>query len=230
VTALLLIVAVLLFLAFRADPSPDDWVSNARVGVAAASFFVLVLGMIIFPSGPFIRPHPVVWRLAFGVAVLYEIWLILLLFQTKEHARLSMKFFDQSLGVPVSERSYAADCSFNWVSKIKKQTELIGLEFALVQCAPVRCLLTSPLVFFWPCLFFFFFSENCDRRHGHLRGEPLRWLDRQGTHHSVRDATISVRHPARPSLSLPPSVLTGPLSSSACLCSPFVPVTCLSAG
>jgi hypothetical protein len=227
VTALLLIVAVLLFLAFRADPSPDDWVSNARVGVAAASFFVLVLGMIIFPSGPFIRPHPVVWRLAFGVAVLYEIWLILLLFQTKEHARLSMKFFDQSLGVPVSERSYAADCSFNWVSKIDRRSSS-GSNPLRLRC---RALCTAcSLSPFYLSMLVCFFSENCDRRHGHLRGEPFRWLDRQGTHHSVRDATISVRRPARPSLSLPPSVLTGPLFSSACLCSPFVPVTCLSAG
>ena len=161
VTALLLIVAVLLFLAFRADPSPDDWVSNARVGVAAASFFVLVLGMIIFPSGPFIRPHPVVWRLAFGVAVLYEIWLILLLFQTKEHARLSMKFFDQSLGVPVSERSYAADCSFNWVSKIKKQTGLIGLESPSFGNVVARCVLRTHFLPFIICRSLFcFFSQK----------------------------------------------------------------------
>lgn len=142
VTALLLIVAVLLFLAFRADPSPDDWVSNARVGVAAASFFVLVLGMLIFPSGPFIRPHPVVWRLAFGVAVLYEIWLILLLFQTKEHARLSMKFFDQSLGVPVTERSYAADCSFNWVRKKNRRHSALASPRWRCRTPCLRCMLT----------------------------------------------------------------------------------------
>ena len=152
VTALLLIVAVLLFLAFRADPSPDDWVSNARVGVAAASFFVLVLGMIIFPSGPFIRPHPVVWRLAFGVAVLYEIWLILLLFQTKEHARLSMKFFDQSLGVPVSERSYAADCSFNWVRKTNRRMSSCSNPLCL-RCYPLCASAHFP-IFLAVCFFF----------------------------------------------------------------------------
>ena len=42
--------------------------------------------------------------------------MILLLFQTKHAARESMKFFDSSLGVPVTERSYAADCSFNWTT------------------------------------------------------------------------------------------------------------------
>jgi hypothetical protein len=115
VTALLIIVGVLLFLAFRTDlHNPNDWVSNLRVGVGAAAFFVLVLGMLIFPSGPFIRPHPVVWRVAFGVAVLYEMWLIILLFQSKDHARKSMQFFDSSLGVPVSERSYAANCALTW--------------------------------------------------------------------------------------------------------------------
>ena len=86
---------------------------NLRYGSGAACLFVLILGLLIFPAGPFIRPHPLVWRLAFGVGVLYEIWLILLMFQTKEQARSSMKFFDGKLGVPIEERSYAADCSFN---------------------------------------------------------------------------------------------------------------------
>lgn len=87
-------------------------IQNLRYGVGAACLFVLILGLLIFPSGPFIRPHPLVWRLAFGVAVVYEIWLILIMFQTKENARQSMRFFDDTLGKPVDERSYAADCSF----------------------------------------------------------------------------------------------------------------------
>lgn len=86
------------------------------MGIAASIFFILVLGLLIFPSGPFIRPHPLVWRLAFGVAVVYEIFLIMLLFQTKDHARMSMKFFDPTLGVKVTERSYAADCSVNFTT------------------------------------------------------------------------------------------------------------------
>lgn len=91
-------------------------VEGARVGVAAASFFIFVLGLLVFPSGPFIRPHPLVWRLAFGVAVVYEIFLIMLLFQTKEHARMAMKFFNPELGVPVVERSYAANCELTYVT------------------------------------------------------------------------------------------------------------------
>jgi len=124
-------VGVLLYLAFRTDlQSADDWVHNVRVGVGAAAFFVLVLGMLIFPSGPFIRPHPVVWRLAFGVAVLYEMWLIILLFQSKDHARQSMKFFDSSLGVPVSERSYAANCELTW-SNVKGNIDIFVLSHFL---------------------------------------------------------------------------------------------------
>jgi hypothetical protein len=152
VTALLVVVGGLLFLAFTNQGQQDlvrqrrDWeqqrgthystllilscndlcvlfflavfllcqVSNLRVGATAASFFLLVIGLLVFPSGPFIRPHPLVWRLAFGVGVVYQIFLIVILFQTKTQARESMKFFDHSLGVPVTERSYAADCALTW--------------------------------------------------------------------------------------------------------------------
>jgi len=112
VTALCVIVGVLVYLAFQVELSATDWMSNMRLGVGAAAFFVLILGLLIFPSGPFIRPHPLVWRLAFGVGVVYEIGLIILLFQTKESARKGMQFFDSTLGQEVAERSYAADCSF----------------------------------------------------------------------------------------------------------------------
>jgi len=30
------------------------------------AFFVLVLGLLVFPAGPFIRPHPLLWRFVFG--------------------------------------------------------------------------------------------------------------------------------------------------------------------
>ena len=71
-----------------------------------------VLGMLVFPSGPFIRPHPLVWRVAFGVGVVYQLYLVIMLFQTRgerlllfllvgsyrraraaENARFSLTFF-----------------------------------------------------------------------------------------------------------------------------------------
>lgn len=76
--------------------------------------------MIQFRDGPYVRPHPAFWRIVLGVNVLYELALVFLLFQDLPGARQMMKSLDPSLGVPLAEKSYAEDCSFNtttlWVS------------------------------------------------------------------------------------------------------------------
>ncbi|PWZ34349.1 CDP-diacylglycerol--serine O-phosphatidyltransferase 2 [Zea mays] len=71
-----------------------------------------------------IRPHPAVWRLVHGLAVVYLIALTFLLFQSEGHtgsylflisqnrddARQFMKLLHPDLGVELPERSYGADC------------------------------------------------------------------------------------------------------------------------
>ena len=83
-----------------------------------ASF--LTFSMIQFRDGPFIRPHPAFWRVVLGINLLYELGLVFLLFQDLNTARQMMIYIDPSLGVPLPEKSYAEDCSFNfktiWVS------------------------------------------------------------------------------------------------------------------
>ena len=110
-------ISILIYLALTVDDTLGQ-LHNTRMGVFVSSIFFLILGLLIFPSGPFIRPHPLVWRLAFGIAVLYEMLLIGLLFQTKSDARQSLQFFHSSLGIPMHERSYAASCDLT-VDNIK---------------------------------------------------------------------------------------------------------------
>ena len=58
----------------------------------------LIIGSMTFPAGPLIRPHPVFWRLIFGLALCYVFLLIVCLIApasyTREHI---LKYFDQSL-------------------------------------------------------------------------------------------------------------------------------------
>ncbi|KAF9026491.1 phosphatidylserine synthase 2 [Hymenopellis radicata] len=61
-----------------------------RVGVYAAIASFLMFSMIQFRDGPFIRPHPVFWRMVLGINLLYEL---------------------PGLGVPLPEKSYAEDCA-----------------------------------------------------------------------------------------------------------------------
>ena len=43
--------------------------------------------MTIMPDGPFLRPHPALWRFAFAVSIVYELLLIFVLFQSPNDAR-----------------------------------------------------------------------------------------------------------------------------------------------
>lgn len=80
-------------------------------GVYAAVASFLLFAMLQFRDGPFIRPHPVFWRIILGVNLLYELALVFLLFQDLKTARQMMTYIDSNLGVPLPEKSYADDCS-----------------------------------------------------------------------------------------------------------------------
>ncbi len=69
----------------------DMWDYNSKRGAVAALFFWVALGMTIMPDGPFVRPHPAIWRFAFVVSIVYELLLIFLLFQTPDDARKLLK-------------------------------------------------------------------------------------------------------------------------------------------
>lgn len=66
--------------------------------------------MTIMPDGPFLRPHPAIWRLAFAASIVYELCLIFILFQKPNDARKLMKFIDPNLGEPIPEKDYGGNC------------------------------------------------------------------------------------------------------------------------
>ena len=43
----------------------------------------IYVGSLMFKSGPFIRPHPLFWRLILATSVLYLLTIIFLLFQVQ---------------------------------------------------------------------------------------------------------------------------------------------------
>lgn len=51
----------------------DDFRENIWAGVRCVIFIFLVISVLAFPNGPFTRPHPAVWRMVFGLSVLYLI-------------------------------------------------------------------------------------------------------------------------------------------------------------
>jgi len=99
---------VLIFGAFTREGT--DTVTNVKIGLCAGAMAFLVFCLLYLHDGPFVRPHPAVWRVVTGIGILYLCSLIYLLFQNVHDVRQFLKYFDPRLGEPLPERSYASHC------------------------------------------------------------------------------------------------------------------------
>ncbi|XP_016099477.1 phosphatidylserine synthase 2 [Sinocyclocheilus grahami] len=79
-------------------------------GIVASILVFLCFGVTQAKDGPFTRPHPAYWRFWLCVSVVYELFLIFILFQTVHDGRQFMKYIDPKLGVPLPERGYGGNC------------------------------------------------------------------------------------------------------------------------
>ena len=80
VTALVLITLGLIYVSLI-EQTPDDSAYNTKRGLFAVVVVFILIGIIHMPDGPFMRPHPALWRLVLCVTILYVLLLIFLLFQ-----------------------------------------------------------------------------------------------------------------------------------------------------
>ncbi|KAJ1762136.1 hypothetical protein LPJ77_005375 [Coemansia sp. RSA 2523] len=108
-SVLVVLLAGFLYVALFVDPSND--MLNTKWGLGALCSVFVVVSIVLFRDGPFIRPHPAFWRGVLALNVLYEMFLVFLLFQSKQSGRQYMRFFDPNLGVVLPERSYGDNCA-----------------------------------------------------------------------------------------------------------------------
>ena len=54
-------------------------------GIVSVILAFVLFGLIHTPDGPFIRPHPIIWRLSLVLSVVYELALVFLLFQVSTY-------------------------------------------------------------------------------------------------------------------------------------------------
>ncbi|XP_059831484.1 phosphatidylserine synthase 2 isoform X2 [Hypanus sabinus] len=92
------------------EETPQDTAYNIKRGIIASILVFLCFGVTQAKDGPFSRPHPAYWRFWLCVSVVYELFLIFILFQTVQDGRQFMKFIDSKLGVPLPERDYGGNC------------------------------------------------------------------------------------------------------------------------
>lgn len=112
ITALLAIVCYFVYVAFF--QTTGTLYANVLCGLYAVLGVFVCVGVLFLPDGPFIRPHPALWRAVLAVSVLYFLGLVFLLHLGKSEARELMRLFDPTLGVPLPEKSYGEDCRFAW--------------------------------------------------------------------------------------------------------------------
>lgn len=97
------------------DPQANIW-----SGMLCAAFFFLIVSVLAFPNGPFTRPHPAVWRILFGVSVLYLLGVQFLMFQNYDTIKRIMYWFDPRLRdfhIDM-DKEYAVGCNDVTLSKL----------------------------------------------------------------------------------------------------------------
>ncbi|NWI44131.1 PTSS1 synthase, partial [Picathartes gymnocephalus] len=95
---------------FRDDSVPED---NIWRGILSVIFFFLIISVLAFPNGPFTRPHPAIWRMVFGLSVLYFLFLVFVLFLNFEQVKAVMYWLDPNLRYATREADimeYAVNC------------------------------------------------------------------------------------------------------------------------
>lgn len=80
--------------------------------MSVSLYVFMIIGSMIFPSGPFIRPHPVFWRWIFGLSLIYSFFLIyLILLPLNNEREFFKKYIDDNLGKPIILKIYAENCN-----------------------------------------------------------------------------------------------------------------------
>jgi len=110
VSVLVIVISTICYVVFIEDPV-DDWRYNTKRGILAGMFMFLAFGITQARNGPFIRPHPIIWRTFLCISVIYELSLVFLLFQTIEDARSVLTLIDPALNKPLDFRAYGGSCT-----------------------------------------------------------------------------------------------------------------------
>ncbi len=89
----------------------------------------LTIGLFAFPHGPFIRPHPIVWRVFFALSLLYLLVLTGLLFASADQTRQILNYVDPTVGVPFELANYADNCDLTWANVYDKMDRFVVAHF-----------------------------------------------------------------------------------------------------
>ncbi|KAI8427782.1 hypothetical protein MSG28_002195 [Choristoneura fumiferana] len=126
ITLLAVSIASVIYTAFVRDESSIQ--DNIWSGICCVVFFFLIISVLTFPNGPFTRPHPALWRMVFGMSVLYLLALLFLLFQSYSTVYEIMYWIDPNLrNFHIDmDKEYAVNCSDISVAKVWSHVDVFA--------------------------------------------------------------------------------------------------------
>lgn len=127
ITLMVVTVPFLIYFAFVRNT--DDLEDNIWAGLRCCVLFFLIISILTFPNGPFIRPHPVIWRLVFGMSVLYLMGCLFILFQNLHTVKNMLYWFDPKLRdfhIDM-DKEYGVNCSDITVEKIWNHIDVFAV-------------------------------------------------------------------------------------------------------
>ena len=112
------LVSTLVYLAMNEPAAGEDTYHKVMNGLFACVAVFLVFSLVALPNGPFVRPHPAVWRCVLGVSILYWLVLVFVLFQTRSSVRQGIVWLSNEVNIPYTspedDPAYASDCAFTF--------------------------------------------------------------------------------------------------------------------
>eukprot|EP01061_Rhynchopus_euleeides_P025589 TRINITY_DN4145_c0_g1_i2.p1 TRINITY_DN4145_c0_g1~~TRINITY_DN4145_c0_g1_i2.p1 ORF type:complete len:480 (+),score=164.72 TRINITY_DN4145_c0_g1_i2:91-1440(+) len=127
------IMVTLLYMGLN-EPSDIDLYHRVIRGLGACLFVFIAFSVVALPNGPFVRPHPAVWRIVLGVSILYWLLLVFVLFQTRSDVRDAIVWLSNEVNIPYTSPEdspeYAADCDFT-VSNLASRVDVFCLAHLL---------------------------------------------------------------------------------------------------
>ena len=113
-SALIFSLFMLCYFGFSRDSENYDIRDNILQGYKACCVLFVIIGLLCFPNGPFIRPHPAIWRVVLALSIIYLMALTWALFLSVDQARMTLHYLDPTLKDSKREidtvEAYAEDC------------------------------------------------------------------------------------------------------------------------
>lgn len=107
ITAIVVVCGILIHLL---QEETNIFQENIKLAITACGILFCTFGAIYLPDSIMRRPHPIIWRLLMSFGLLYMIFILFVLFQSKENVRNYLSFFDEVLNKPLYENNSNPAC------------------------------------------------------------------------------------------------------------------------